>query len=754
MTIDISANNPRISYSVAAGVTQTSFAVPFEFFDDSDLNVYIDTTLQTITTNYTVTGGAGSTGTVTMSVTGPKTVIFTRDTTIERTTDFTAGVDINRAALNTQLDTLTAISADNKDLGERSIRITDYDPAASNLLLPDAATRADKLLSFDTEGDISVQSASDLLTGSILGANYTKASYTGNGTQTAYSTVESAGSKNNIQVYVDGVYQNKDTFSISGSTLTFTEAPPLNSAIEFIVGNAVTSITGDASAITYDQGGTGAQERTVKSKLQETVSVKDFGAVGDGVADDYLAIQAAVDSGAKRIYFPAGTYYASQKITLAHTGSYYRRDTGQVFYGDGIYTILTRNQVAVTQGATEVDWNNNAFFSVYGSYNEFEQLQFRHCPIAIYYGQDPAQIGIEQSQTAFNKMRNLLIQDCGTGILSAVSKGHYYNQYEGIHIVESQIGIYFTVHSEWPTPSVSNNNRNTFFNIRASRCQVGFWLDNGGTNNIYSFHCENCGASPTNNPFSSPSGLPGGITTAAFIITANNNQFYGCVHESCDLYIYHDALFTQSFGNLFRIDNEPSAQNFVTPFETHFDRSTTWIGDGSFVRLSNTNTAFPDAPAGFAVTQAPKGSYHIGDRTQVEAYSTEDEGYEAEYIKVLGAVASGGTVSFTLWDEVTAQTSASSYFEVTVVGNSQTDSFVYANTFKVIALRIASRTLTRYYLYEQEDARAIGANSGDSTDKITPSLSVTDKDLILTFTMPSRTFESVSATVKQLYTKA
>ena len=321
MTIDISANNPRISYSVAAGVTQTSFTVPFEFFDDSDLNVYIDTTLQTITTNYTVAGGAGSTGTITMSVTGPKTVILTRDTTIERTTDFTAGVDINRAALNTQLDTLTAISADNKDFAERSIRITDYDPAAANLLLPDAVTRADKLLSFDTEGDVQVQAAADLLTGSVLGANYTKASYTGDGTQTAYSTVESAGSKNNIQVYVDGVYQNKATFSISGATLTFTEAPPLNSAIEFIVGNAVTSITGDASAIIYNQGGTGAQDRTLTNRLQDTVSVKDFGAIGDGAANDRPAIAAAIASGAKEIYFPSGTYYkagtgAGQGITV------------------------------------------------------------------------------------------------------------------------------------------------------------------------------------------------------------------------------------------------------------------------------------------------------------------------------------------------------------------------------------------------------------------------------------------------------
>ena len=41
MTISLSDNDPRISYDVAAGVTQSSFTVPFEFFDLDDLNVYV-----------------------------------------------------------------------------------------------------------------------------------------------------------------------------------------------------------------------------------------------------------------------------------------------------------------------------------------------------------------------------------------------------------------------------------------------------------------------------------------------------------------------------------------------------------------------------------------------------------------------------------------------------------------------------------------------------------------------------------------
>lgn len=151
MTIDISNNDPRISYSVAEGVTQTSFAVPFEFFDDSDVNVYVDGVLKTITTDYTISGGAGSTGTVTISVTGGSggsIVVLTRNITIERTTDFTAGADINRAALNTQLDTLTAIAADVKDLANLALRYNDQTVGVSTEM-PNVETLKGRTLSFN-----------------------------------------------------------------------------------------------------------------------------------------------------------------------------------------------------------------------------------------------------------------------------------------------------------------------------------------------------------------------------------------------------------------------------------------------------------------------------------------------------------------------------------------------------------------------------------------------------------------------------
>ena len=55
--------------------------------------------------------------------------------------------------------------------------------------------------------------------------------------------------------------------------------------------------------------------RTVEDKLKDTVSVKDFGARGDGIFDDTAAIQAAIDSG-KAAFVPKGTYKITATLNL------------------------------------------------------------------------------------------------------------------------------------------------------------------------------------------------------------------------------------------------------------------------------------------------------------------------------------------------------------------------------------------------------------------------------------------------------
>ena len=110
-----------------------------------------------------------------------------------------------------------------------------------------------------------------------------------------------------------------------------------------------------SAQVRFTQDGTGAVERLASEKLKEWVSVKDFGAVGDGVADDTAAIQNALNTG-KAVYVPAGTYNITALIyTTAH---------GQRVYGDGnLQTVIqniTNNEPlfcfgnpSITTGATE-----------------------------------------------------------------------------------------------------------------------------------------------------------------------------------------------------------------------------------------------------------------------------------------------------------------------------------------------------------------------------------------------------------------
>ena len=58
--------------------------------------------------------------------------------------------------------------------------------------------------------------------------------FTGDGTTVDFTLTAAPSDENNSQVYINGVYQQKNTYSLTGAgnTLTFSEAPPLTSTIE------------------------------------------------------------------------------------------------------------------------------------------------------------------------------------------------------------------------------------------------------------------------------------------------------------------------------------------------------------------------------------------------------------------------------------------------------------------------------------------------------------------------------------------
>lgn len=118
-----------------------------------------------------------------------------------------------------------------------------------------------------------------------------------------------------------------------------------------------------ATSVTFTPPGTGAVSRSVENKLRDVVSVKDFGAVGDGVADDTAAIQAAYDA-SLGVRFPAGSYKTSRPIvkTSSHVTLADKRGATIVADANFVAGNVTRTYVD-TAGATQtLTWNDKAIF--------------------------------------------------------------------------------------------------------------------------------------------------------------------------------------------------------------------------------------------------------------------------------------------------------------------------------------------------------------------------------------------------------
>jgi hypothetical protein len=160
----ISTTTIKNSYS--GNGSTSAFTYTFKITDQDDIEVLIRSsngteTTKTITTHYTVSG-VGNAGGGTVTFTSGNIPTSTETVVLRRATPQTQGLDLIENdplpanSLEDAFDKLTSISQELQEEVDRSIKLSRTNTITSTEFTVDAATRANKILAFDANGEIAV----------------------------------------------------------------------------------------------------------------------------------------------------------------------------------------------------------------------------------------------------------------------------------------------------------------------------------------------------------------------------------------------------------------------------------------------------------------------------------------------------------------------------------------------------------------------------------------------------------------------
>jgi hypothetical protein len=123
---------------------------------------------------------------------------------------------------------------------------------------------------------------------------------------------------NSLAVFVNGSRQviTLNYTETDADTVTFVDGLNVGDVVEFITATSATGNATTAANVSYNQGDTGAVTRTVEAKLQETISVLDFGADPTGVTDSTTAINNAISAAAEKALVFDGIFLINSTINI------------------------------------------------------------------------------------------------------------------------------------------------------------------------------------------------------------------------------------------------------------------------------------------------------------------------------------------------------------------------------------------------------------------------------------------------------
>jgi hypothetical protein len=338
--------------------------------------------------------------------------------------------------------------------------------------------------------------------------------------------------------------------------------------------------------MTYNEGSTGAVTRVLTSRLRDYISVKDFGAVGDGVTDDTAEISAAYAAaeaaGGAEVYWPAGDYIttgtivcgplsstkASSGATMTYTGS------GVAFEVQGANTSETYGQFQIFPyiNRSALDWNSGADTTSVGllledrKYNTFVVQGIKRFNEGLALKADVANFVCNTVQLGVIQNNRISID------MSRVTLGFGINQNNftgGACVIDSAYtSAANRIYVNMPN---AENNTNTF---------IGVNLEKGG--NEKAIICASRSNMFLNCRFE------GSALTAGYItVSGNNNRFKGGAPASSGTVPFVPWIDDTGFGTTWEMGNVVANKFFA--WDTHNAARALRFGNG---------TAYPAVPIG------------------------------------------------------------------------------------------------------------------------------------------------------------
>ena len=219
-------------------------------------------------------------------------------------------------------------------------------------------------------------------------------------------------------------------------------------------------INGTMAQPSFTATGTGAVTRTTSDKLKEHISVKDFGAVGDGVADDTLAFQKALNA-SKAVFVPAGSYRIISTLEI---------NNGQSLIGVG-----DASEIKTTLPITLIQ--------VGGSYNHIANLKL--------FG---GNIGLKFAGLTGPCVNNAVVDvstwQAQTGIMldggTDTNRPVYWNNFTRVLVAQPFVnGIHLKRSGAGDTPNANRFTQCRVYSLGATTSGHGAYVEEGSFNNSF-----------------------------------------------------------------------------------------------------------------------------------------------------------------------------------------------------------------------------------------------------------------------------